>query len=85
MKSIYGQEYKVFIALLKEYRLEAGVTQTEVAKILEINQAIMSKIEQGQRRLDVIELRKVCKLLKVPLNKFIKELDKRLIELEESA
>jgi transcriptional regulator with XRE-family HTH domain len=49
-------------ALLKQARLEANLTQTEVAKLLGKTQAYVSKCELGERRIDVIELAAFAKL-----------------------
>jgi hypothetical protein len=38
----------------------------------------VSKYETGERRLDVIELRAVCAALGVPLQTFLRRLEKRL-------
>jgi hypothetical protein len=38
----------------------------------------VSKIEAGERRVDVIELREICSLLGIPLQKFVQEFEKAL-------
>jgi len=57
IKSIFKEEYKKLIRKLKKARLEAGLSQVQVAKQLETNQSYISKIEIGERRVDVIELK----------------------------
>ena len=71
-KSIYTKEYKKVIERLKKARLEAGLKQTEVAKKLAKPQSFISKIEQGERRLDVAELKKIAGIYKKPLDYFVK-------------
>ncbi len=56
-KSIFQEEYKKVINRLKIARTEAGYTQVEVAKILKTNQSFISKVETGERRIDIIELK----------------------------
>jgi transcriptional regulator with XRE-family HTH domain len=60
------------VALLKEARLEAGLDQVAVAESLGKTQAYISKIESGQRRFDVLQLKAFAKLYEKPLEYFIK-------------
>ena len=47
---------------MRKARLEAGLTQVQVAKKLGHHQSYVSKIESGERRVDVVELNKFAKL-----------------------
>ena len=71
-KSIYTKEYKKVIERLKKARLEIGLKQVEVAKKLAKPQSYISKIEQGERRVDVAELKKIADIYKKPLDYFVK-------------
>jgi len=77
-KSLYSYEYEGMIALLRERRVSQAVTQVELAKSLRMTQGEVSKIESGQRRLDVVELRRWCGGLGVSFVGFVRELDRRL-------
>jgi DNA-binding XRE family transcriptional regulator len=66
-KSIYSAEYQRLCALLRELRLEAGLTQVQVAERLGVPQSFVSKYESGERRLDVIELHHVAEAIGVSL------------------
>lgn len=68
MTSLHTKEYKQLIAKLKTARTSAGLTQIEVAERLKKPQSYVSKIENGQRRLDVLELKQLAKLYKVRLD-----------------
>jgi len=57
---------------LKKARQDAGLSQEKVAKILNTTQSYISKIESGQRKIDVVQLKKFAKLYKKSLNFFIK-------------
>lgn len=48
---------------LVDARHSAGLTQLEVAKKLSRPQSFVSKYEQGERRLDVVEFVAVCHAL----------------------
>jgi len=70
-KSIYTKEYRKVIERLKKARLEAGLKQIEVAKKLRKPQSYISKIERGERRIDITELKKIADIYKKSLNYFI--------------
>lgn len=71
-KSIYSNEYKNVIKKLQEARKEAGFMQSEVAEKLKKPQSYISKIERGERRVDVAELSILAKIYKKPLEYFTK-------------
>ncbi|MBI4684175.1 MAG: helix-turn-helix transcriptional regulator [Nitrospirae bacterium] len=72
-KSIYSTEYDFVLRQLKRARIEAGMTQAEVAKRIGKPQSYISKCESSERRLDVIELIQLAKLYKKPLSFFVNE------------
>ena len=55
MTKNHADRYKAAIQLLRDSRLEAGLTQAAVAERLGTRQQFVSKYESGERRLDVIE------------------------------
>lgn len=71
-KTIYTKEYKLLLQKLKQARIESGLTQQQIADKLGKPQSYVSKIESGERRLDIIELNKFAKAYKKNLNFFIK-------------
>jgi len=77
-KSIYTREYGVVVRLLRKARREAGMTQVELAEALGQSQSFVSKCERGERRLDIIQLRTVCRTLGVSLADFVNQLEKEL-------
>lgn len=66
-------------ALLREVRREAGLRQQDVAVRLGVPQSFVSKVETGERRLDVLELRRVCRALGLPLAAFVARLEEALV------
>ena len=54
-KSVQTNEYDQFRSLLREARKGAGLSQMELAKKLGEPQSVVSKVERGERRLDVVE------------------------------
>lgn len=79
-KSIYSAEYQRLCALLRELRLEAGLTQVQVAERLDVPQSFVSKYESGERRLDVIELHHVAEAMEVPIRILLARFDPRWID-----
>jgi len=71
-KSIYSKEYKRVVDRLKKARDEAKLKQTEVAKKLSRPQSYISKIERGERRIDITELKKKADIYKKSLDYFVK-------------
>lgn len=61
MKSIYRDEFAVFIQLLRDLRQEAGHTQISIAAKLGRPQNVISTIERGKLRLDFLQLRDWCR------------------------
>ena len=70
-KSVYSKEYKDIIERLKTARIEAGFSQQEIANKLGKPQSYISKIESGERRLDVAEMKKFAQLYKKPSSYFL--------------
>ena len=58
-------------ALLRQIRLDADLTQTQVADRLGQTQSYVSKYENGEQRLDLIELELVCDATGVSLSTFV--------------
>ncbi len=74
-KSIFTQRQEILQELLRRIRVEAGLTQAELAEKLKRPQSFVSKIESGERLLDVLELREVCEVLGLSLADFVKRLE----------
>jgi transcriptional regulator with XRE-family HTH domain len=77
-KSIHTREYETFLRLLKEVREDAGVTQVGLAEAIDKTQSFVSKVERGETRLDVIQLRTVLVALGTTLPEFAARLEKEL-------
>ncbi|OIO07671.1 hypothetical protein CO115_04610 [Candidatus Falkowbacteria bacterium CG_4_9_14_3_um_filter_36_9] len=71
-ESIYSKDHQYLIEQLKKARHEARLDQKAVAKLLSKTQSYVSKIESGQRKIDVIQLKKFAYLYKKNINYFIK-------------
>ncbi|UTJ48404.1 helix-turn-helix domain-containing protein [Atlantibacter subterranea] len=63
MSSIYSDEYQLVIKILRFARIDKGITQTQLAESLGKPQSFVAKVENGERRLDVIEFATIARLL----------------------
>ena len=57
-------------ARLRQARRDAGLTQVEVARLLRKPQSFVSKFENGERRLDAVELAVIARLYSRDLSFF---------------
>lgn len=77
-KSLFSSEYAALLGLLREVRESSGISQEQVAQRLGTTQSLISKVERGERRLDVIELRRWVRELGEPLPEFLARFEKLL-------
>ena len=71
-KSAFTQSNDEFRALLKELRVNKGLTQADVAETLCLPQSYVSKVETGERRMDFVETVAFCDAIGVDLAAFAK-------------
>jgi len=71
-KTIYTKDHKFIIEQLKKARNDSGFDQEKVAELLGKTQSYVSKIEAGQRRIDIVQLKEFAKIYKKELGYFIK-------------
>lgn len=69
--SAHSARYRRLVKRLKQARLDAGLTQTEVADVLGTQQSFVAKCESGERRVDVLELDRFARLYQRPLAHFL--------------
>lgn len=75
--SVFRPEYKLFRQRLVQARQNAQITQTQLADLLGKPQSYISKYENGERRLDVIEFLDVCNALSVEATSILATLNKQ--------
>jgi len=73
-KTIHSKRYEIFCGLLAEARTVAGFTQAQVARKLGKPQSFVSKVESGERRLDVVEFLEIAEILDIDASAFIKKI-----------
>lgn len=75
LKTLHSRHNEVFLALLKDRRLAKRLRQSDLARVLGRGQGTVSKVERGERRLDVIELRLWLNALGDDFVMFARDLD----------
>lgn len=72
VKSIYRDEYRVLVQKLVDARKAKGLTQTALSRELAKPQSYVSKYENCERRLDIVEFLDVMKILAINPDIFFK-------------
>ena len=73
-----AEELKLLGDVLVRARERAGFKQSEVPARLDLPASYLSKIENGTRRLDVIELIQISQAMDSDPAEIVKELEKKL-------
>jgi transcriptional regulator with XRE-family HTH domain len=84
-RSVFSPSYEHFRELLIQARKDAGLTQTEVAALLKRPQSYISKYENGERRLDLIEFLELARVLHLDAVAVIRNLRDYLAEQPEAS
>ncbi|OIO49057.1 MAG: hypothetical protein AUJ39_01685 [Parcubacteria group bacterium CG1_02_42_13] len=71
-KTIYSKDHKYTVEQLKKARIAAKLDQQKTARLLKKTQSYVSKLESGQRRIDVMALREFARIYKKPISYFLK-------------
>ena len=64
-RSTHHPDYQALLTLLRDLRERADVSQAALAESLGNTQTFISKIERGERRIDVVEFVEFCEALGV--------------------
>lgn len=71
MKSIYSDDYIAIILALRQIRTSRNITQAELATTMGVHQSFISKIENRERRLDVLEFLSWIDALGISVNEVL--------------
>jgi len=77
-KSLYSRPNDVFLTLLRDVRLSKRLRQSDLAVRLGRSQAIVSRVESGERRLDITELVAWLGAMDINIVTFAQQLHARL-------
>jgi transcriptional regulator with XRE-family HTH domain len=79
-KTIFSREQGLLERLLRQVRLGAGLRQEDLAALLDEPQSFVSKYENGERRLDLVELRHICAAVGISLVDLARRFDEQCNE-----
>jgi len=74
MKTIHTNNNKILLEWLTTKRMLLGTTQQQLSEALNKPQSFVSKYENGERRLDLIETIEICKALNADPHELINAL-----------
>lgn len=74
LPSVHHPRYQVLRSHLKALRKTAGLTQVELAQRLSVDQSYLSKIERGERYMDVLFYLEWCRACAVAPDQAIQKL-----------
>lgn len=77
-KTIHSPEYQELLKWLRTQRKKQGITMRELGEKLDVIHSWVGKIEQGERRLDLVEYLRVCEALQIDPNEGIEMVKKRI-------
>jgi len=73
-KTIHNKQYSDLVEKLYLERKCLGLSQAEVGNCLNMTQSEISKIETGDRRMDVLEFKEILKVYRVSENTKLNQL-----------
>ena len=73
-KSVFTKMHDLLRQMLVQARSESGLTQVQLAERLSRPQSFVSKVERGERRLDVVEFFEVAEALGIDPFAFLRTL-----------
>lgn len=82
-RNLYTDEHEELVTLLKDLRLEKGMSQAEVAAQLDRPQTFLNSIEVGDRVVSVVQVLNLRRIYELTSVEFAQRLKKR-IETKES-
>ena len=73
-KTIYSPSYRALIGRLRSARIERGLRQEQVDKMMSVSRQWLSHVETCQIRIDVLQLTSWCQVLKLDASDLVREL-----------
>lgn len=73
-RSLRSPRQQRLVEMLVTYRKATGLTQGELARLLGRPQSVLSSLESGGRRIDIVELLEIADLINLDVHHLIDEL-----------
>lgn len=81
--SVYTREYRLFLALLRQAREEAGLSQRQLAQKLDKSRSYVAKLETGYSRMDIYQIRRYLQAVEKPFLEFMRAYEAAFLESDE--
>jgi transcriptional regulator with XRE-family HTH domain len=81
-KTIHSPEYLSLLKWLRAQRKQQGITMRELGERLGVIHSWVGKIEQGERRLDIVEYLRVCNALQIDAHEGLNLIQKKISKTE---
>lgn len=75
-KGIPQADVARFLGLLRNVRAEHGLRQEDLARLLGRSQSYVSKYETGENKLSFLEVRRICQVLGVSFEGFVRRFER---------
>jgi transcriptional regulator with XRE-family HTH domain len=70
------KQQEALLSLFRKARTDADLSQVDLARLLRKPQSFVSKYESGARRLDLLELRDVCRAMGISVVDLVRRFDR---------
>lgn len=70
VNQLWSTQQRLYRQCLKQIRLQVSLTQKDLAILLGKPQSYVSKYESGERKLDYLEVREICRSCGVSMTEF---------------
>jgi transcriptional regulator with XRE-family HTH domain len=74
-KEPWDRRRAVLQRMLREMRIAAGLKQDGLAARIRSDQSFVSRFERGERRLDLVELARICEACGTSVSVFVKRFE----------
>lgn len=82
MSMLWSPIYQLFRDALRDVREHSNLTQVQLSSLLGKPQSYVSKIESGERKLDILEVRSYCHACGINWLVFLRSLEQEFADLE---
>jgi len=82
MNKRWSPIYKLLRENLRDIREQSDLTQVQLAFILQKPQSYISKIESGERKMDILEVRSYCQACGIDWITFLESLEQKFFSIE---
>lgn len=76
-KTLNSPQHKIFQEMFTEERKRTGITHKTLAEGLGVDRSAVTRIETGERRVDIVELQLICEVLGISLVEFVRRFEER--------